>query len=65
MYTDATSCSNGDMRLVSPSGESEGVREGRVEICYQGVWGAVSDTNWTAIDAAVTCQQLGFNPKGM
>ena len=43
---------------------SVGVRGGRLEICFQGVWGAVYDIDWTAIDAAVTCQQLGFNPKG-
>ena len=42
----------------------EGVREGRLEICYQGVWGAVYDTDWSAQDAAVTCQDLGFDPRG-
>lgn len=40
------------------------VREGRVEICFQGVWGSVFDTDWSALDAAITCQQLGFNAKG-
>ena len=62
--TDAVSCSDGELRLVSSLGVSEGVREGRVEMCYRGVWGAIYDRNWTAIDAAVTCQQLGFDPKG-
>ena len=36
-----------------------------MEICFQHVWGAVFDTDWTALDAAVTCQQLGFNDKGL
>ena len=39
-------------------------REGRLEICYQGIWGAVYDPDWSALDAAVTCQQLNFEPKG-
>ena len=49
---------------MSASGETEGVRNGRLEICYQGVWGAVADTDWSAIDAAVTCQELGFDERG-
>ena len=57
-------CLDGEMRLVSSSRETEDVREGRLEICYQGVWGAVYDPAWTAIDAALTCQQLGFDPRG-
>lgn len=57
-------CSDGDMRLVNGSQTSQTVRSGRLEICSQGVWGAVFDTNWTAVDAAVTCKQMGFSPKG-
>ena len=48
-----------------PDSEVSVIREGRVEICYQGVWGAVFDTDWSAMDAAVTCQQLGFQAKGI
>ena len=57
-------CTDGELRLVSSSQQSEGVREGRLEVCYQGVWGAVRDDQWSARDAAVTCQELGFDPKG-
>ena len=64
-HADAVDCTDGEMRLVSASGETEGVRNGRLEICYQGVWGAVYDTDWSAIDAAVTCQQLGFDQRGI
>jgi len=32
-------------------------REGRVEMCYRGVWGAISDLDWNNQDAAVTCHQ--------
>ena len=53
------------MRLVNDSQASQNVSSGRLEICSQGVWGAVYDTNWTAVDAAVTCKQMGFSPKGI
>jgi hypothetical protein len=52
------------MRLVDEMQQTAGVREGRLEICYRGVWGAVFDTDWTAQDAAVTCQHFGFDPRG-
>lgn len=41
------------------------VREGRVEICVKGVWGAIFDMGWSALDAAITCRQLGFELEGM
>lgn len=50
------------MRLVGPNGTVG--KEGRVEICFQGVWGAVFDRHWSALDAAITCQQLGFDAAG-
>lgn len=64
---EAAQCSDGDLRLVPVPGSVTltPTREGRVEICFQGVWGVVFDTDWSAMDAAVTCQQLGFNTKGM
>ena len=51
-------CENGTIRL-SPDGPSS--NEGRVEICYQNVWGAVYDPNWSEFDAAVVCSQLNFD----
>ena len=49
-------CSNGDVRLVNGTTLSEG----RVEICYDGVWGSVCDSGWGDQDAAIVCLQLNF-----
>ena len=50
------SCTDGAVRLVG--GQSNG--EGTVEICYSRVWGSVCGDSWDRNDAAVVCQQLGF-----
>ena len=51
-------CFDGEIRLVDGFDENQG----RVEICYNGVWGTVCDDGgWTgvgAMNAAVVCQQL-------
>ena len=54
-------CQDGAIRL-SPDGPSP--NEGRVEICYDNVWGAVHDQQWNEYDAAVACAQLGFDRNG-
>ena len=59
MHT-AKVCNHGDVRLLDG-----GVKyEGRVEYCYDGVWGTVCDDGWTEEDAAVVCHQLGHPSEG-
>jgi hypothetical protein len=60
-FTGPSSCGDGDVQLVG--GENE--REGRVEICYNGVWGTVCDYGWDHVDVNVVCRQLGYGQPGM
>ena len=56
-----TSCNNGDVRLVGGINELEG----RVEICYNMIWGSVCHNSWSTADANVVCKQLGHQPTGI
>ena len=53
-----SSCTTGDIRLI----DGNSSLEGRVEICNQGLWGAIAITyqSWDTNDAMVVCKQLGY-----
>ena len=52
-----SSCSEGDLRLV----DGNSSMEGRVEVCTQGMWGAIAEYfyAWSENGAKVVCRQLG------
>ena len=50
----ASTCREGDIRL------QDGYNQGRIEICYNNLWGTVCDDSWGNVDAQVACKQLGF-----
>lgn len=55
-YTDSTTCSSGQIRLVSGPSPNEG----RLEVCMGGTWGTVVDDGFQTVEAKVVCRQLGY-----
>ena len=51
------SCTDGQTRLVNGTL----AQEGRVEVCLNGIWGAVCQSGFGQDDAYVVCKALGYN----
>ena len=51
-------CSDGEVRLFE--GENFNQRKGRVEMCFNGVWGTVCADGWDEVATSVVCTQLGY-----
>ena len=60
IFAGARSYKDGDIRLVGGSYPWEG----RVEIYYLGVWGTITDTEWTNDDAQAVCRKMGYFKPG-
>lgn len=56
-----TDCRDGEIRLMDGSNPLEG----RLEVCYDRVWGTVCSDSWGQRDIAVACRQLGYSSTGM
>ena len=53
-------CENGDVKLVGGSSNNEGT----VQVCFDHLWGLISESGWNQKDAEVVCRELGYNPEG-
>ncbi|XP_072029155.1 scavenger receptor cysteine-rich type 1 protein M130-like isoform X2 [Amphiura filiformis] len=49
-----------DDTLVGPGVRITGTRIGKVEVYYQGEWGAICNVHWDLNDAEVVCRNLGL-----
>lgn len=53
-------CANGQVRLMNGSSPSNGM-EGRVEICYENIYGTICDDLWDEDAARVACGGMRGN----
>ena len=53
-------CHDGAVRLRGGTHPNEG----RIEVCYDELWGTVCNDFWSNVDARVVCRQLGYAENG-
>lgn len=53
----ARECSDEELRLAGGPSPNEG----KVELCYKGLWGTVCDRSWSDSHALLVCRQLGHS----
>lgn len=53
-------CVDGQVRLAGTTIANSG----RVELCVDGVWTTICDSNWDINDAKVVCRELGYPTYG-
>ena len=61
VLTAPSNCTNGGIRLQN----GRYAKEGKVEVCIGGYWGAVCSNYWDSREATVVCKQLGFINSGI
>ena len=54
-------CIDGQVRLAE-GGLTD--MQGRLEVCFSGRWGTVSDDGWTHTNAEIVCNELGYDLSG-
>ena len=57
-----TDCAHGDVRLVQTQNYHSW--RGRIEVCFNGVWGTITDDAYDSREARVICRQLGYSDLG-
>lgn len=55
-----TECEHGDVRLV----DGQKMSKGRVEICADGHWASICNTNWGLVETEIVCKQRGLPVSG-
>ena len=55
-YFPQAQCANGELSLVDGFSDYEG----RLEMCYNNVWGTICDDYWTQSSTNVACRKLGL-----
>ena len=57
LYPAGTVCEEGAIRLVNGASNNQG----RLEICFNNLWGSVCDDQFDNNEAKVACRQLGYS----